>query len=128
MQPDSNAPERPPSAYVIFSNRKCFCIQHVLDNTHHSVEVREDIKGQDLSFTEIAKIVGERWQILQSEVRETYEQQANASKEKYYAELAEYKKTPEYVQYQDYLIDFRAKHGPLRAGETQVPVHFDALY
>jgi len=67
-----------------------------------------------LSFTEIAKVVGERWQVLPTEIRETCEQQANAAKEKYYSELAEYKKTPEYNQYQEYLMEFKAKHGPTR--------------
>ncbi|KAG9875662.1 HMG-box, partial [Aureobasidium melanogenum] len=44
---DEHAPERPPSAYVIFSN-----------------QIRDQLKGKDLSFTEIAKLVGERWQEL----------------------------------------------------------------
>lgn len=74
--------------------------------------MREELKPQELSFTEIAKVVGERWQVLQPEVREAYERQAQAAKEKYYAELAEYKKTPAYAQYQEYLADFKAKHNP----------------
>ncbi|CAI9635260.1 unnamed protein product [Alternaria burnsii] len=92
-KPDEHAPERPPSAYVIFSN-----------------QVRESLKGQDLSFTEIAKVVGEKWQVLPAEEREGCERQANGAKEKYYAELAEYKKTPNYEAYQKYLEDFKAKH------------------
>ncbi|KAL6164138.1 hypothetical protein ACJQWK_09813 [Exserohilum turcicum] len=92
-KPDEHAPERPPSAYVIFSN-----------------QVRESLKGQDLSFTEIAKVVGEKWQVLPAEEREGCERQANGAKEKYYAELAEYKKTPQYEAYQRYLEDFKAKH------------------
>ncbi|KAH8731470.1 hypothetical protein GQ44DRAFT_722439 [Phaeosphaeriaceae sp. PMI808] len=92
-KPDEYAPERPPSAYVIFSNH-----------------VRELLKGQDLSFTEIAKVVGERWQVLPAEERDACERQANGAKEKYYAEFADYKKTPQYESYQKYLEDFRAKH------------------
>ncbi|KAH3916011.1 hypothetical protein HBH56_067710 [Parastagonospora nodorum] len=92
-KPDEHAPERPPSAYVIFSN-----------------QIRELLKGQELSFTEIAKVVGERWQVLPTEERETCERQANTAKEKYYAELADYKKTPQYEAYQKYLEDFKAKH------------------
>jgi hypothetical protein len=72
--------------------------------------VRESLKGQDLSFTEIAKVVGEKWQVLPAEEREGCERQANGAKEKYYAELAEYKKTPNYEAYQKYLEDFKAKH------------------
>lgn len=85
-------------------------------------EVREDLKGQELTFTEIAKVVGERWQILPTGVRETCELQANAAKEKYYTELAEYKKTAEYAQYQEYLVEFKAKHGPSRTGGSS-PSH-----
>ncbi|OAL53322.1 hypothetical protein IQ07DRAFT_641719 [Pyrenochaeta sp. DS3sAY3a] len=94
-KPDEHAPERPPSAYVIFSN-----------------QVRESLKGQDLTFTEIAKVVGERWQVLPSDQRETCERQANSAKEKFYSELAEYKKTPHFEAYQKYLEEFRAKHAP----------------
>jgi hypothetical protein len=81
-------------------------------------EVREDLKGQDLSFTEIAKVVGERWQVLPGDIREACEQQANTAKERYYAGMAEYKKTSDYSQYQEYLAEFKAKHGPSRAGMT----------
>ncbi|KAF2112490.1 hypothetical protein BDV96DRAFT_163868 [Lophiotrema nucula] len=90
---DEHAPERPPSAYVIFSN-----------------QVRETLRGQELSFTEIAKVVGERWQVLPADAREACERQANAAKEKYYAGLAEYKKTAQYAAYQKYLEEFKAKH------------------
>lgn len=99
-KPDEHAPERPPSAYVIFSN-----------------QVRESLKGQDLSFTEIAKVVGERWQVLPTEEREGCERQANGAKEKYYAELAEYKKTPQFETYQKYLEEFKAKHAAPTKGK-----------
>ncbi|KAK3395850.1 hypothetical protein B0T20DRAFT_487401 [Sordaria brevicollis] len=90
---DENAPERPPSAYVLFSNK-----------------MREDLKGRNLSFTEIAKLVGENWQNLTPAEKEPYESKAQAYKEKYHAELAEYKKTTEYQKYMQYLADFKAKH------------------
>ncbi|GAB7345397.1 hypothetical protein MBLNU457_3738t1 [Dothideomycetes sp. NU457] len=92
-KPDEHAPERPPSAYVIFSN-----------------QMREVLKGQDLSFTEIAKLVGERWQGLDLASKEPCERQAQEMKEKYYNELSEYKKTEEYQTYQKYLNEFKAKH------------------
>jgi hypothetical protein len=68
------------------------------------------LKGKDLSFTEIAKTVGERWQVLAPDEKATYESRSQAMKDHYYAQLAEYKKTQEYSQYQDYLADFKAKH------------------
>lgn len=75
-------------------------------------EVREQLKGKDLSFTEIAKTVGERWQVLAPDDKATYESRSQAMKDRYYAELAEYKKTQDYAHYQNYLEDFKAKHEP----------------
>ncbi|KAL1844303.1 hypothetical protein VTJ49DRAFT_2360 [Mycothermus thermophilus] len=92
-KPDENAPERPPSAYVLFSNK-----------------MREELKGQNLSFTDMAKLVGEHWQNLTAAEKEPYESQAQAIKERYLAELAEYRKTPEYRKYMAYLQEFRAKY------------------
>jgi len=91
-KPDENAPERPPSAYVIFSNK-----------------MREELKGRNLSFTEIAKLVGENWQNLAPTEKEPYEQQAFSAKERYNNELAEYKKTNNYKEYAQYLADFKAR-------------------
>ena len=80
--------------------------------------MRESLKGQELSFIETAKVVGERWQVLSVDVREGCERQANVAKEKYYAGLAKYKKTPQYQAYQDYLADFKAKHGAPQKGQS----------
>jgi len=91
-KPDENAPDRPPSAYVIFSNR-----------------MREELKGQNLSFTEIAKLVGERWQSISLVEKDPYEQQATAAKERYNAELSAYKKTSQYAEYAQYLAEFKAR-------------------
>ncbi|KAI2776560.1 hypothetical protein F4815DRAFT_342597 [Daldinia loculata] len=91
-KPDENAPERPPSAYVLFSNK-----------------MREDLKGQNLTFTEIAKLVGENWQNLTRDEKEPFERQAHEAKERYNRELAEYKKTSEYRKYYDYLHEFRKR-------------------
>jgi len=74
------------------------------------------LKGQELSFTEIAKAVGERWQVLPVDAREAYERQANAAKEKYDAQLVEYKKTPQYHIYQKYLGEFHAKQAATSKG------------
>ncbi|WQF77986.1 Putative sterile alpha motif domain, High mobility group box domain-containing protein [Colletotrichum destructivum] len=91
-KPDENAPERPPSAYVLFSNK-----------------MRDDLKGRNLTFTEIAKLVGEHWQNLTPGEKEPYESSALKAKEKYNHDLAEYKKTAEYRKYNLYLQDFKAR-------------------
>lgn len=93
-KPDEHAPEKPPSAYVLFSNK-----------------IREEVKGDNLSFTEIARLVGERWQKLSASQKELFESHAAALKDRYNAQLAEYKKTAAYQQYMEYLADFKAKHG-----------------
>ncbi|CAK7266883.1 hypothetical protein SEPCBS119000_002257 [Sporothrix epigloea] len=90
---DESAPERPPSAYVLFSNK-----------------IREELRGRAMTFTEIAKHVGESWQGLTATQREPYETQAQLAKEKYNSDLATYKKTDAYKKYLVYLQEFRAKH------------------
>jgi hypothetical protein len=122
FQPDEHAPERPPSAYVIFSNREQRFPRPSAAFANVASEVRETLRGQELSFTEIAKIVGERWQVLPADSRDACERQANSAKEKYYAELAEYKKRPEYESYQKYLEEFKAKHAAPPKGESFHPL------
>jgi len=71
--------------------------------------MREDLKGQNLTFTEIAKLVGENWQNLGRSEKEPFERQANEAKEKYNRDLAKYKQTPEYRKYNEYLHEFRKR-------------------
>lgn len=80
--------------------------------------MREDLKGQNLTFTEIAKLVGENWQALTQAEKEPYERDAQAAKEKYNRDLAEYKKTPDYKKYLQYLQEFKAKHANHPQGES----------
>jgi len=104
-KPDENAPERPPSAYVIFSNK-----------------MREELKGRNLSFTEIAKLVGENWQNLSPVEKEPYEQQAFSVKERYNNELTEYKKTNNYKEYAKYLAEFKARQSNQQQGMLYGPI------
>jgi hypothetical protein len=69
-----------------------------------------------LTFAETAKFVSGRWRVLPTEARETYQHQANVRKEKYYAKIAEYKKSPEYDAYQKYLKEFKTQHTASRKG------------
>jgi hypothetical protein len=98
-KPDENAPESPPSAYVIFSNK-----------------IRGELKGRNLSFTEIAKLVGENWRSLSPGDKESYKRQAFCPKERYNAELLEYKKTSTYREYSQYRVEFKAR----QSGQQQV--------
>lgn len=108
-KPDENAPERPPSAYVIFSNSMRSILKCETRDLTSCLEMREDLKGRSLSFTEIAKLVGENWQTLSPAEKEPFEAQAFAQKEKYTIELAEYRQTENYKIYSEYLADFKAK-------------------
>lgn len=89
-KPDSNAPERPYSAYVMFSNH-----------------TREQLKNKSLSFTELSRQVGERWQSLTREEKEYWKQIAATPWEKYKSDMAEYQKTEESRDYQKYLNEFK---------------------
>lgn len=90
---DPNAPERPYSAYVMFSNH-----------------TREQLKDQNLSFTESSRLVGERWQNLSPDEREAWKQRGAVPWEKYKSDMAEYQKTDGFQEYQRYLTDFKAAH------------------
>lgn len=82
--------------------------------------MREDLKGRHLSFTEIAKLVGENWQTLSPNEREPYEHQAFSAKEKFNKELAEYKKTDQYKEYSQYLVEFKARQSHQQQGMCRV--------
>ncbi|KAI8456346.1 hypothetical protein BY996DRAFT_6412455 [Phakopsora pachyrhizi] len=83
MLPPLNAPEKPLSAYVLFSNT-----------------VRESLKGKNLTFTEIARIVGEKWKNLDLHLRESFEGKALEAKKKWKIQMETYRMTPELDQFQ----------------------------
>lgn len=83
--------------------------------------MREDLKGHNLTFTEIAKLVGENWQSLPPREKEAYESRANSAKEKYHRDLVEYKKTPEYKKYSEYLQEFKEKQAKQNQGMLNNP-------
>ncbi|ORY92292.1 hypothetical protein BCR43DRAFT_446145 [Syncephalastrum racemosum] len=91
-KPDKNAPVKPPSAYIMFSN-----------------SARTQLKDQNLSFAELAKVVGDKWKNLSMAEKQAYEHAAAEAKNEYLISLEHYRKTPEYKKYQIYLRDFRNK-------------------
>lgn len=93
-KPDLNAPEKPLSAYVMFSN-----------------QVREELKGQQISFTEIARLVGDRWKNLCPQLKESIVNRAAEAKNVWSLQMNQYKKTPEYINYQAYIKEFKANNG-----------------
>jgi SAM domain (Sterile alpha motif)/HMG (high mobility group) box len=83
---DPHAPRRPSCDYVLFGN-----------------SLRQQPDVAHLSFVEISKLVGERWQRLSPEERETWTSTAAEQKSRYITELAEYQQSKEYQHYQDSL-------------------------
>lgn len=105
-KPDPKAPERPYSAYVLFSNH-----------------TREHLKEQNLSFTNLSKVVGEKWQQLTRDEKEEWKKKGAVPWEKYKAELAEYQKTDDFREYQRYLAEFKATQNaknPQRKSSTTI--------
>lgn len=75
---DKNAPKRALTAYMIFS-----------------METRTIVVSENpsLSFTEVGRILGERWRALTPEQKKPFEEKANLDKERYALEREEYYKT-----------------------------------
>ncbi|KFZ23968.1 hypothetical protein V502_01551 [Pseudogymnoascus sp. VKM F-4520 (FW-2644)] len=86
-----------------------------------TIETREELKGKSLSFTEITKLVGKKWQNLTASEKEPYEQQSFDAKEKCRIELAEYEQTESYKAYSEYLLDFNAKQLHIQESSQESP-------
>ncbi|KAF2196467.1 hypothetical protein GQ43DRAFT_383250 [Delitschia confertaspora ATCC 74209] len=91
-RPDQNAPKKPKTAYVNFADH-----------------LRTDPIIASLSFVDIAKEVGRRWQNLPAEDKRIWESQAARATQEYEAQMDEYKKTDLYRQYQVYLGEFKVQ-------------------
>lgn len=88
---DPNAPQRPLSAYVLFSNA-----------------LRDELKDSTLSFADKSKIVGDRWQNMPEQAKQRWRQQASGPWERYKSEQTRYQTTDSHRGYQAYLADFNA--------------------
>ncbi|KAI9260218.1 hypothetical protein BY458DRAFT_516532 [Sporodiniella umbellata] len=92
-KPDPEAPIKPPSAYVMFSN-----------------DTRAELKQHNRSFTDLAKIIGNRWKSITTAEKDTYERSALKARESYLKQTEEYQKTEAYHHYQQYLSDFKSEN------------------
>ena len=63
------------------------------------------------SFADTARHIGNLWRNMPSERKEHYHAQSTAAKAAYTNRMAEYKKSREYEQHQQYLADWKVKHG-----------------
>jgi len=89
---DIHGPKHPLSAYILFSN-----------------DIRKNLQHKQLSFTQMARQVGESWQLFGSAELSEWKLRAASARELYLQDLEEYKQTREYREYQQYLFDFRIK-------------------
>ncbi|KAJ1971123.1 hypothetical protein H4R34_005844, partial [Dimargaris verticillata] len=86
---DTNAPKKPRTAYLSF----------VMDN-------RDKVAKSNSDFGSVAKTLGKMWQELDAQTREQYLAQHAAEMLDYNKALDQYKNTPEYWAYQQYLHQF----------------------
>lgn len=72
---DPNAPKRGQSAYFYFMN-----------------EIRPKVKEEtpDISFTDIGKVIGEKWKVISADEKARYEAMADKDKERYNREMKTY--------------------------------------
>jgi len=96
---DLNAPVKPPTAYVAFSNA-----------------VRDELDGR--SFTEISKTAGRRWSSLPTEEKQALEREALKLRGKYRMAMDNYKGSKEQKEYEDYIRKFKETKG---RGDTHRP-------
>lgn len=92
-KPDTHAPTKPSSAYVMFSN-----------------DIRAELKQQNKSFTDLAKIIGDRWKNISANEKEIYELGAQKAKELYAKQVNAYQQTESFQCYQKYLSEFKSQN------------------
>ena len=80
-KPDKHAPIKPSSAYIMFSN-----------------DARSELKHKNMSFVEMAKLVGDRWKSLSNEQKQGYERTAMKAKDEYLNAMHAYKQTDQYKE------------------------------
>ncbi|KAF2267758.1 hypothetical protein CC78DRAFT_47047 [Lojkania enalia] len=114
-RPDNNAPKKPKTAYVNFAD-----------------QLRTDPEIASLSFVDIAKEVGRRWQILPPEQKRIWESQSARAMQEYEAQMDEYKKTDSWRKYQVYLNDFKTQQAQAanakRSGTSRIGPYAQGEY
>ncbi|KAF1941154.1 hypothetical protein EJ02DRAFT_210547 [Clathrospora elynae] len=99
-RPDSNAPKKPKTAYVNFAD-----------------QLRTDPVVSQLSFVDIAREVGRRWQELAPEQKRVWESNAARAMQEFEAQMDEYKRTDNWRKNQAYLSEFKAQQSIPSSGK-----------
>ncbi|KAI4702044.1 hypothetical protein J4E81_002405 [Alternaria sp. BMP 2799] len=99
---DPNAPKKPKTAYVNFAD-----------------QLRTDPEVSQLSFVDIAREVGRRWQELPSERKRIWESNAARAMQEFEAQMDDYKKTDNWRKYQAYLNEFKSQQSTPSIGKQR---------
>lgn len=71
--------------------------------------MRKRYQERELSFSDLAKLIGHDWQKCPADLRDLYLSNAQSEKELYEEKLRKYKSTDAFREYQDYVQDFKQK-------------------
>ena len=71
--------------------------------------MRRRYQERELSFSDLAKLIGHDWQKCPADLRDLYLSNAQSEKEMYEEKLRKYKLTDSYQKYQEYVQDFKEK-------------------
>lgn len=88
-----------------------------MSDVNFADQLRTDPEVSQLSFVDIAREVGRRWQELPAEQKRVWESNAARAMQEFEAQMDEYKKTDSWRKYQVYLNDFRAQQAPPSSGK-----------
>jgi len=91
---DPNAPKKPKTAYVNFADH-----------------LRSDSSIASLSFVDIAREVGKRWQTLDPTIKQEWENRAAQAMQAYEDQMDAYRLTKQHQDYQEYLETFKKAPG-----------------
>ena len=80
-------------------------------------QLRTDPEVSQLSFVNIAREVGRRWQDLPAEQKRVWESNAARAMQEFEAQMDEYKKTDNWRKYQSYLNDFKMQQSTPTPGK-----------
>jgi hypothetical protein len=108
-RPDPNAPKKPKTACTMSALVSPCNIAKSRPDVNFADQLRTDPEVSQLSFVNIAREVGRRWQDLPAEQKRVWESSAARAMQEFEAQMDEYKKTESWRKYQLYLKEFRSQ-------------------
>jgi len=91
----------------------------MLPDVNFADQLRTDPEVSQLSFVDIAREVGRRWQDLPPEKKRIWESNAARAMQEFEAQMDEYKKTDNYRKYQAYLNEFKMQQSIPSTGKQR---------